>query len=39
MFQTLIKLTKQNDGKIEEENLGGVSFVPLTGEYGHKLLH
>ena len=39
MYQTLIKLTKQSDGKIKEENLGGVSFVPLTGEYGHKLLH
>jgi protein-L-isoaspartate O-methyltransferase len=36
MFQNLIKLTKQSDGKILEENLGGVSFVPLTGEYGHR---
>jgi len=36
MFQTLIKVTKGNDGKIKEENLGGVAFVPLTGEYGHK---
>jgi len=24
------------DGKLKEENLGGVAFVPLTGEYGHK---
>lgn len=36
MFQNLLKLTKQADGKIAEENLGGVAFVPLTGEYGHR---
>ena len=36
MFQTLWKLTKKADGKLKEENLGGVAFVPLTGEYGHK---
>lgn len=36
LFQKLIKLTKQPSGKITEENLGGVSFVPLTGLYGHK---
>jgi protein-L-isoaspartate(D-aspartate) O-methyltransferase len=36
LFQSLIKLTKQPEGKITEENLGGVSFVPLIGEYGHK---
>ena len=36
LFQNLMKLTKQGDGKILEENLGGVSFVPLTGEHGHK---
>lgn len=36
MFQTLWKLTKEQDGKIKRENLGGVAFVPLTGEYGHK---
>src|SRR3990172_9039168 len=36
MFQTLWKLTKEADGKLKEENLGGVAFVPLTGEYGHK---
>ncbi len=35
-FQTLLKITKQPDGKIKEENLGGVAFVPLTGEYGQK---
>jgi protein-L-isoaspartate(D-aspartate) O-methyltransferase len=36
LFQTLLKITKQADGKIREENLGGVAFVPLTGEYGFK---
>jgi protein-L-isoaspartate O-methyltransferase len=36
MYQTLWKVTKQKDGELEEENLGGVAFVPLTGEYGHK---
>ena len=36
MFQHLLKLTKQADGKIKEENLGGVAFVPLTGELGHR---
>ena len=36
MFQNLMKYTKQADGKIKEENLGGVSFVPLTGAYGQR---
>ncbi len=36
LFQKLLRLTKQADGKTKEENLGGVSFVPLTGEHGHK---
>jgi protein-L-isoaspartate(D-aspartate) O-methyltransferase len=36
LFQKLIKLTRRIDGKISEENLGGVSFVPLTGEFGQK---
>jgi protein-L-isoaspartate(D-aspartate) O-methyltransferase len=35
LFQNLLKITKEPDGKIKEENLGGVAFVPLTGEYGH----
>ena len=36
LFQSLIKITKDTDGKIAEQNLGGVAFVPLTGEYGHR---
>jgi protein-L-isoaspartate(D-aspartate) O-methyltransferase len=35
-FQNLMKITKGLDGKIQQENVGGVAFVPLTGEYGHK---
>jgi protein-L-isoaspartate(D-aspartate) O-methyltransferase len=37
MFQKLLRLTKGTDGKLVEENLGAVSFVPLTGEFGHKM--
>jgi protein-L-isoaspartate(D-aspartate) O-methyltransferase len=37
LFQSLIKVTKSTDGKLREENLGGVAFVPLTGQYGHKI--
>jgi len=36
LFQNLMKITKEPDGKIKQENLGGVAFVPLTGEHGHK---
>lgn len=36
-FQSLIKVTKEADGKIKQENLGGVAFVPLRGRYGHKI--
>jgi protein-L-isoaspartate(D-aspartate) O-methyltransferase len=36
LFQNLLKITKAQNGKIKQENLGGVAFVPLTGEYGHK---
>lgn len=36
LFQKLVKVTKQIDGEIEEKDLGGVAFVPLTGEFGHK---
>jgi len=34
LFQALLKVTKALDGGIEEKSLGGVAFVPLTGEYG-----
>jgi protein-L-isoaspartate(D-aspartate) O-methyltransferase len=36
LFQNLIKVTKNAAGAIKEENLGGVAFVPLTGEHGHR---
>jgi protein-L-isoaspartate(D-aspartate) O-methyltransferase len=36
LLQYLLKITKGSDGKIKQENLGGVAFVPLTGEYGHR---
>ena len=36
LFQNLFKITKGSDGKVKQENLGGVAFVPLTGEHGHK---
>ena len=32
--QELIKVTKQQDGILKQENLGGVRFVPLIGEEG-----
>jgi protein-L-isoaspartate(D-aspartate) O-methyltransferase len=35
LFQILIRLTKDEAGKIRQENLEEVAFVPLTGEYGH----
>lgn len=35
LYQTLLRIRKQ-DGRIIEENLGGVAFVPLTGKYGHR---
>ena len=35
LFQNLLKITK-TDGKIKQENLGGVAFVPLTGKHGHR---
>lgn len=34
LFQTLMKIRKDTSGKIREENLGGVAFVPLTGRHG-----
>jgi protein-L-isoaspartate(D-aspartate) O-methyltransferase len=36
LFQNLIRITKGTDGALKEENLGGVAFVPLTGEHGHR---
>ena len=32
--QELVKVTKQEDGVLKQENLGGVRFVPLIGEDG-----
>jgi protein-L-isoaspartate O-methyltransferase len=32
--QELVKVTKQPDGILKLENLGGVRFVPLIGEEG-----
>ena len=34
--QELIKVTKQEDGILRQENLGAVRFVPLIGEEGWK---
>jgi len=35
-YQTLKRLRKR-DGRVLEEDLGGVAFVPLRGRYGHGL--
>lgn len=35
LFQTLIRFVKDENGKINRENLGEVAFVPLKGKYGH----
>jgi len=32
--QELVKVTKRDDGTLNQENLGGVRFVPLIGEEG-----
>jgi protein-L-isoaspartate(D-aspartate) O-methyltransferase len=37
LFQSLFRITKTSEGRAREENLGGVAFVPLTGEYGHQV--
>jgi len=34
--QQLVKVTKQDDGVLRQENLGAVRFVPLIGEEGWK---
>jgi protein-L-isoaspartate(D-aspartate) O-methyltransferase len=36
-YQTLIRLRKMMNGKIIEEDLGGVAFVPLVGKFGHRI--
>jgi protein-L-isoaspartate(D-aspartate) O-methyltransferase len=36
LYQTLVRI-KKVDTKIVEENLGGVSFVPLVGKHGYKV--
>jgi len=33
-FQTLVKVRKVSDTKIETESCGGVAFVPLIGRFG-----
>jgi protein-L-isoaspartate(D-aspartate) O-methyltransferase len=35
LFQKLMKVTKDVNGTVLKQNLGGVSFLPLMGEYGH----
>jgi protein-L-isoaspartate(D-aspartate) O-methyltransferase len=34
LFQNLLRLTKDSDGNVKKENLCGVAFVPLVGEFG-----
>jgi protein-L-isoaspartate(D-aspartate) O-methyltransferase len=36
LFQNLTRITKDSDGKVTRENLGGAAFVPLIGEFGQK---
>jgi len=36
LFQKLVKLTKEQDGTIQKQELGTVAFVPLTGKHGQK---
>ena len=33
-IQTLVKVTRREDGSLREDDLGGVRFVPLIGEEG-----
>jgi protein-L-isoaspartate(D-aspartate) O-methyltransferase len=33
--QSLVKLTKHEDGSVDREDLGAVRFVPLIGAHGH----
>ncbi|WP_455277298.1 protein-L-isoaspartate(D-aspartate) O-methyltransferase [[Eubacterium] cellulosolvens] len=34
LYQQLLRIKKKNDGSILKENLGGVAFVPMRGQYG-----
>jgi len=36
LFQRLVRIRKMG-GRVHEEDLGGVAFVPLTGKYGHRV--
>lgn len=36
LYQTLVRVRKK-DGRITEENMGGVAFVPLVGKHGYKV--
>ncbi|MGD6809475.1 MAG: protein-L-isoaspartate(D-aspartate) O-methyltransferase [Candidatus Bathyarchaeia archaeon] len=36
LFQNLMCITKEIEGNIKKENLGGVAFASLTGKYGQK---
>jgi protein-L-isoaspartate(D-aspartate) O-methyltransferase len=33
-FQQLIRVKKKTDGRLSQENLGGVAFVPMRGKRG-----
>jgi protein-L-isoaspartate(D-aspartate) O-methyltransferase len=35
LFQTLMRLSKDENAKVKQENLGELAFVSLIGEYGH----
>jgi protein-L-isoaspartate(D-aspartate) O-methyltransferase len=37
LFQSLIRVRKKADGSTTRENLGGVAFVPMTGQFGHNV--
>lgn len=33
--QTLVRVSRESDGRMRQEELGAVRFVPLIGDYGH----
>ena len=37
LFQSLTRLRKESKGSVVKEKLGGVAFVPLVGNFGHKI--